>query len=163
MALLPICSGYNFCVIMEPLTLDRFGHGISMVWAAVGPLCGVLVGAGLSRSWDRRKWLNDNRKQEFRELMETLSEAASGMISRQISRNWGEALTEKEAEQVSVSHMASLKVIKNRIFIAEDVKEMNLFNRWNDGIHAMRMAEDVRPFEGMWDQVSEELIARATR
>jgi len=54
---------------MTPSTAE----GLKAVWASVGPLVGVLVGALLARSWDRRKWINENRKQEYRELLTTLT------------------------------------------------------------------------------------------
>ena len=55
---------------------------LAKFWAAAGPLVGVLLGALLGRSWDRRKWLNDNRKEEYRELITALTDAAVALIER---------------------------------------------------------------------------------
>ena len=43
------------------------------IWAAVGPLIGVLLGSYLSTLNQRRQWISDNRKNEFREIITTLA------------------------------------------------------------------------------------------
>jgi len=44
-----------------------------------GTLCGVLIGHFLTRSWQRKQWLQDRRKEEFRELMTYLLKALRSM------------------------------------------------------------------------------------
>ena len=50
------------------------------VWAAVGPLVGVAVGAWLSARWQRQKWILDNKTEEFRSLFDALSSYRSVLI-----------------------------------------------------------------------------------
>src|ERR1035441_2995989 len=45
------------------------------VWSAVGPLLGVICGAWLARSSERAKWINENKKLEFRELLDAFARA----------------------------------------------------------------------------------------
>ncbi len=42
------------------------------IWAAVGPLVGVIIGGMLTAWWQRRYWILDNKKAEYRELVDAL-------------------------------------------------------------------------------------------
>lgn len=42
------------------------------IWAAVGPLVGVIIGGILAAWWQRRHWILDNKKVEYRELLDAL-------------------------------------------------------------------------------------------
>lgn len=46
---------------------------VYQVWAAVGPLVGVVVGAWLAARWQRRRWILDNKTAEYRGLFDALS------------------------------------------------------------------------------------------
>jgi hypothetical protein len=132
------------------------------VWTAIGPLLGVFVGAFLTRSWDKKKWMNDNRKEEYRELMSSLTEAATAMMKR-----WYPAtintVTREEVQMSSDKYLLALKVIKTRIFIANDMKEMNLFDRFGEAVHTMIANESVDTFEEVYETLRDEIVARATR
>jgi hypothetical protein len=54
---------------MPHLTTDDFYH----VWAAVGPLVGVIIGGWLSARWQRRKWILDNKTTEYRGILDALN------------------------------------------------------------------------------------------
>jgi len=60
---------------MNPVTWKQISDAVSSVWLAAGPLIGILVAAMLLRSTERKKWLNDGRKQEFKELLTVLTTA----------------------------------------------------------------------------------------
>jgi len=51
-----------------------------IVWAAVGPLVGILMGHYLVRSWERKRWLADNRKEEYRRVLAGLNKVNMLMI-----------------------------------------------------------------------------------
>jgi membrane protein YqaA with SNARE-associated domain len=44
---------------------------------AIGSLVGVVIGHLLTRSWQHKQWLLDNKKQEYRELLSNLFEDGS--------------------------------------------------------------------------------------
>jgi len=44
-----------------------------IVWGAIGPFVGILVGHVLTRSWQQKQWMLDRRKEEWRELLTTLA------------------------------------------------------------------------------------------
>lgn len=44
------------------------------IWAAVGPLVGILVGHHLTASWQRKQWIADNQKDEYRRVLAGLNQ-----------------------------------------------------------------------------------------
>jgi hypothetical protein len=44
------------------------------IWAVVWPLVGILLGHYLTRSWQRRQWIADNQKEEYRRLLVALND-----------------------------------------------------------------------------------------
>jgi hypothetical protein len=43
------------------------------IWALIGPLAGILMGHYMVRSWERRRWLADNQKEEYRRVLTALN------------------------------------------------------------------------------------------
>jgi len=43
------------------------------VWAVIGPFVGILTGSWLASRWQRRQWIRDNKKLEYRAIFEALS------------------------------------------------------------------------------------------
>jgi hypothetical protein len=58
---------------MDPATLKQLGEFAGRAWSAAGPLVGVLVGSWLTTWTQRKHWLMDNKRAEYRKLLSTLS------------------------------------------------------------------------------------------
>jgi hypothetical protein len=154
-------SGYNSRVTAQASGKTLIDY-TAVFWSTAAPLVGVLIGAMLTRSWDRQKWMNDNRKQEFRELIDALTDAATALMAQQTAYNNGEEL-EFEHTEAPDKHTQALKVIKTRIFIAGDVKQMDLLDHWTESIKRMRETNGIHCFEITFENVRDEIIARATK
>jgi hypothetical protein len=72
------------CVVVNPhgskkqrLMLNYWFHLIAahfyQVWAAIGPLVGVILGAWLTARWQRKKWILDNKTAEYRGILDALN------------------------------------------------------------------------------------------
>jgi len=102
----------------------------SKVWAALGPLVGVLVGAYLARSWDQRRWLLDNRKEEYRELL-ALIEIASRYLQIQIRGHGGlNAINPDEQRELNAAKGDGGRIILSRIFVAERIHQGEIHLKW---------------------------------
>lgn len=119
------------------------------VWAALGPLIGVIVGGLLTAWWQRRQWILDNKKAEYRELLDALSAYRWRLLNYQAK--YGTTLienecagdpVEKSAEKIALAEaMTALdNDLADRIFafhaieecgISEDMKkfQQNLISR----------------------------------
>jgi hypothetical protein len=72
--------------MMKPETWNLIKDSAGKVWPVVISLAGVFAGAWLARLWDRKKWQNDNRKQEYRELLTSLTSAEIA-LNRTLSKS----------------------------------------------------------------------------
>jgi hypothetical protein len=50
-------------------------------WSGIGPLIGALIGSWLTRSWQRKQWLLESKKAEYRELLSVLSQSAHCILN----------------------------------------------------------------------------------
>jgi hypothetical protein len=54
---------------LPPITMDGFYR----LWAVLGPLAGVCLGAWLTARWQRKKWILDNKASEYRGILDALN------------------------------------------------------------------------------------------
>jgi len=96
------------------------------IWAAIGPLLGIFVGHFLTRSWQREQARLDNIKAEYRELLTALAEAYTTFI-RLGPRD--EAFAQQR-NGFDEARAASMRVMHDRIYIAERVKREKWLFYW---------------------------------
>ena len=111
----------------------------SAIWTIGGPTLGLFIGAYLTRSWDRNKWLNDNRKEEYRSLLTTLTESSLSIRNSGSSPEDGILYLERETAFTKFH-----RVVHDRIFIAAEIEEMKLVERWDHAMNRLLKAADVR-------------------
>jgi len=102
------------------------------IWAAVGPLIGVLIGSFLTSRTQRAHWLADNKKQEYRELLTVLSEAYTQLLHLS---NFAPPTN----DQVNRINFGVVDVIHNRIFTSDTVLvELDVFKTWSRAVGILR-------------------------
>jgi len=126
-----------------------------------GVVIGSLLTYFLTRRWQREQWRNDNRKEEFRELIAALTASAMAFMTR--TPYLDDRIVRREKEERHALYLEALRVIKTRIFIARDVKEMNLFDRWGESIRVMEESDTIDQFEETFEKLRDEIIERATK
>jgi hypothetical protein len=113
---------------MSQTPWESFTSTVGSVWLAVGPLIGVCIGAYLTKRWQRSQWIADHKRAEYRKLLTTLAGTFIGSVRL---RGSGVALGAREQRRLYDLEARASVVILDRIFIADEVKEMNLLKRWN--------------------------------
>jgi hypothetical protein len=108
------------------------------VWAALGPLAGILIGHVLTRSWQREQWLLDCRKEEFRELISALTAATVEFLVFHTSKG---TTTPQPMDVWLDAQKLAYRVIRDRIYIADEVERINVSDRY------LKIAKDMREFE----------------
>ena len=137
-----------------PSTWTALGEYSSRAWSAIGPLVGVLVGALLGRSWDKRKWLKENVKQECQELLGAITKNATETLTgKEDIRNW----------KTSDSYLAAVQSFHTRIFIAVAVKKEGLFGRWVNTVQGFASGQDRRKFDNGIEEIREAIVHIAVR
>jgi hypothetical protein len=143
-------NAHTFFVILE--TLWSFAV---RSWSAVGPLVGVLIGAWLTRSWQRKQWELDSRKAEYRELISTLSESFHQIATYQRFNMQPPEVRQK----ISEAEVAGQSVIADRIFIEKQLRMRQVSEHW-DSLIAER---DLPRLWTRWTELHDALVRMAHR
>ena len=96
--------------------------GVSSL-SAIG---GIVVAHLLTRSWQHRQWLLDNRKNEARELLTALAESYTALMRLRPATVLPaeiEKLIEDSADQ-------AIRCIADRIFLASAMQREDVLRRW---------------------------------
>jgi len=96
----------------------------------VGSLLGVIIGQQMSRSWQREQWILDRRVDEFRELLDALAESLRVCMTMHADSLLG-VMTPKE---VLATHSNTMRVIRSRIFVFDEVVRFNIETQWSEAV-----------------------------
>lgn len=86
------------------------------LWAAVGPLVGILIGHYLVRSWQRRQWLADNQKEEYRRVLAGLNRLNMALIELHCYGN-------VDAQEIKQAMEESTIALNTSLFITDFLEE----------------------------------------
>jgi ElaB/YqjD/DUF883 family membrane-anchored ribosome-binding protein len=125
------------------------GGFLVRAWIAIGPLVGVLIGARLNQSWQRKRWLLESKQTEYRELISRLSESVHCIV-----KNWA-GITGQQREEARNAVMAGMSVIEDRILIHKQIVAQNVAARWQLVIAEEKDIEKVRV---RWNDLHSALI-----
>jgi uncharacterized membrane-anchored protein YjiN (DUF445 family) len=130
------------------------------IWAAVGPLIGVMLGSYLTVRGQRRQWIADNKKQEYSELLTTLSRTVGEVITYHtppVAHPPHDQLVYDE----SIKKAAT--VIIDRIFIAREVQRMELVKRWREALTDLENNDDLAEFANRFHGMLQDITEHAMR
>jgi hypothetical protein len=86
----------------------------------------------LTRSWQRKQWLRDQKMAEYRELLSALSKSAH-YILRTSPHHVFAGMTMRsgdEERQSAEADVEARRVIADRILIAKRIRSENILERW---------------------------------
>jgi hypothetical protein len=116
---------------------------------------GILLGSWLATKNQRRHWILDNKRDEYRELLTAISDAGSNLIVHfavnRIAVRGGEEFRTGEIARKSVD------VMYNRLFIAKTVEELGIIKRWEDAITVLQETHDVSNFSKLMDGIMHDI------
>ena len=135
------------------------GEFVRNAWAAIGPLVGVLIGGYLTRRGQRSQWIADSKKLEYRELLTALTKAFEGIVQLEAP---GVGLGPQEQRTLFDLRAQSFVVIRDRIFIAKEVKDMNLLSRWSQALRDYENTLDAAAFDKAFGGITADLQNSAT-
>src|SRR5271168_2644745 len=131
------------------------------VWAVIGPPAGIVLGSWLATRNQRRHWLLDNKRAEYRELLTTIAEAGGKFVVF-----YGrEPIMASGDERFAIGETArpSVDVIYNRLFIADEVEKLNIQRRWEGAISALQKSNNVNAFGKSLDDITGDIRRAALR
>jgi hypothetical protein len=129
------------------------------LWGSIGPLVGIWIGHLLTRSWQRRQWVMDRRHQEFQELVAALDASFLAEATRSDSSM---ELTPEERRDKARRTSDLFQVVRTRIFVAGDMKKLDLERDWRIAVGLYRKESDGPLFEEAYSELSAKLVELAT-
>lgn len=151
--------------MISNVSFSTVSNFLVKAWSIIGPLVGLLIGAWLSRSWQRKQWVLEGKKAEYRELISTLSQSYHCIL-----KNWpaliapfGEVictLTDGAQQRETLeAEVAGQRVIEDRIFIDKAMRAENVREQW-----ALLAAEkDLMRIYNYWTSLHDVLVKMAHR
>jgi hypothetical protein len=125
--------------MIDPQTL----HYMDVSWRAIGPLVGVLVGGWITSRNQRRHWFADNKRAEYRELLEQITKCM--IESLELSRD------PHNRDQMARFHtglVVATIMIESRLFVSETLRKLKISNRWMEVCVAWTSPEEtLDPFK----------------
>jgi hypothetical protein len=113
------------------------------MWQTVVGLLGLgsLIATGLSH-WlstraDRRKWINDNKKLEWRELIDELD----GGLEQMIDRFRPNSAAGDDRNNPIAGIVRGNRVLTGRIFIADALKKNHTMTKWKEILEYLTASE----------------------
>ncbi len=99
------------------------------MWNVIGPLVGVVIGALLtpwiSWRWQHRQWSMDNKKQEYRDLLDGLFQASEEIIRARPQASVG------INDELLLAVWRGRRVIRDRIFVARAIQRHGITEEWD--------------------------------
>lgn len=146
------------CLLISQVLVNNLDHVwnlIEKIWSVIGPLVGVLIGAGLTRSWQRKQWVLENKKSEYRELISVLSRSYHSIVANLPTTQ--AAVTSPETERaLGEDWVAGLQVIEDRVFIDKEVRDAKIRAQWWD-----IGGRDLKQNTERWQVLHEALVTTA--
>ncbi len=144
--------------VIQPETWKRLHEDVAAVWSVFGPLAGVFIGAYIAGRNQRDRWVADNKRAEYRELLTTLAESFTKIVRL---RGHGVAAGPEEERTLMNLELRTNTVILDRIFIADEVEYMELLNRWNHALQDYDKTLDRSAFATAFSRIRNDVIQSA--
>jgi hypothetical protein len=124
------------------------------LWPVVTLLIGIYVGGTVTSRNQRKQWVLDNKRNEFRELISAITRTVT------LVANLPQGAGPEERKAAGDAELTAIAMINDRIFIAREMAELNVLNRW----HKM-MPGLVNRSQGSedFDKLKEDLINTAMK
>ena len=128
------------------------------VWGPIGPLFGIWIGHRLLKSWQREQWLVDARKEEFKELLTTLTMAYSLIAKSRIPM-----MVYSPEDQIALAdaEASALRTIRDRIYIADVVTRLDTLNQWIALTKHFDDNRDYSAFRKSYNVINEAIVKAA--
>ncbi|HEV2491404.1 MAG TPA: hypothetical protein VGT03_16490 [Candidatus Acidoferrales bacterium] len=142
------------------MTLNQLLALIRATWIAIGPLVGVLIGGYLTIWNQKRHWVMDNKRAEYRKLLSTLTRTYTTLINTH-STGVMSGREEKKCEQ---ARLEALNVLRDRIFIAKEVKQMGISLKWSRAVGELNVpTPDYRALQKAYAEISAAIQENAAK
>lgn len=122
-------------------------------------IAGGVVGQLMQGRREHRKWLSENQRDEYRELLDALTMT---MIQTVRWHDLNPRSTELE-QQWQAAWNDALKVIHTRIYIAKALDEANIYDKWSSAFVEFNKTRDTDALADKFESLRRTIVALATK
>jgi hypothetical protein len=136
---------------------------VTLVVAIVGicgTLSGVLLGQWMSQRSQRKQWRMDKRKEEWRELLTTLTHSFATIC--QLTGPMM-VLDSDDQRKLSDAQTIAQTTIRDRIFIAKEVKNLKIYETWVTAARQFEVDKVYIPFSEQYALMNARIVDAATK
>lgn len=154
--------------MLEQIDFWTFARNTAVWWS---PIVAGFIGAFgvhlLTQSREREKWILDSKKQEYRELLDALSESYSTALSAHSAIPLysldpsGRRLEDTNA--LLTLQGPTVRVFTDRIFIVKDLDLDSLKQRWGTAIRVYSGMRDIPYLTIEYNAIHDEIVTAANR
>ena len=132
-----------------------------LLWGVIAPIVGILIGHYLSRSGQREQWFRDKRYEDYQAVL-SATVAAYMAIVRVDMASLTSLFTPEMLQEVEVIKADSFRVLRDRIFIAEELDYGGILVEWDTLVTNYKMhTSDEREFAGRFSNLNDKLVRMA--
>jgi hypothetical protein len=130
------------------------------LWPVVTLLIGIYVGGRIASRNQPKYWILENKRAEYRRLLSVLTSSASKIIVFEEARSAG--FSGRDMQKIQEVARRSANIIYSRLFIAEEVRKLDVLSRWTNSTGAFRKSHDakifVKEFGRLIDDIKKEAL-----
>lgn len=143
------------------LALGIWGNITPLVGTLIGTLVGIFVGNFLSRSSQREQWFRDKRYEDYQAVLSATT-AAYTTIVRVDMASLTSLMKPEMLQEVEVIKADSFRVLRDRIFIAEELNYAGILVEWDTAVtnYAMHTIDE-RKFADRFSKLNDKLVRMA--
>lgn len=125
------------------------------IWGALGPLVGVQYGHVISKRWQKEHWLTNSKKEEYREVLQVLSNALGPIL--QYGEPGGNAADSEEIKAATLAENSVHAVLENRLFINSELEDLKAQDRWASLVSAFTRDKNVQTFSVGYKKLTDDI------
>jgi hypothetical protein len=132
--------------MVQPETWKELGEYSGKAWGVLGPLVGVLVGAYIANRNQKKHWIADNKRAEYRELLSTVHRNSMKMAAICTAPRSNPGLTVEEQKEYDELNLEVVQVMDDRMFINHEINDVHVRKLWVEAEYALHKHRKVGEF-----------------
>jgi hypothetical protein len=133
------------------------------IWAAVGPMVGIGLGYLLTSRQQHKQWLQDKRREEYRELLSALTASYMTLmhISEQVEN--GQKIQAEISLLGEKAKIEAYRALRDRIIIAEELMSADTLVDWDTAVTNYLKTLDTVKFANRFSSINATLVHMARK
>jgi hypothetical protein len=128
------------------------------LWAAIGPILGLVVGNFLQSKGQHKQWRRDTARDECRELLGELSITRFSIRDLRHALKRGDEQGRAAMDQYDKDAREFHRIIGSRIVIARELKAARIAARWENAVLEYLGDKNEETLESVYDSLVDDLV-----